>query len=125
MEPESVSPDTRSVIASKLSALRLRFLDVLESRMIECEALRDRLEAGLSEAERGGAVRAICFAAHKTVGVAATLGFADLGMLSQRVELAVTDYLDRSEPPTTIRMVISLTDDMLGEMALILAEAGR
>ena len=113
------------MIASRLSALRIRFLDVVETRMAECEALRDRLEAGLPEAERVEAVRAICFAAHKTVGVAATLGFADLGMFSQRVELAVTDFLDRSEPPTTIRMVVSLTDDMLGEMALILAEAGR
>nr|WP_269150486.1 Hpt domain-containing protein [Frigidibacter albus] len=114
------------MIANRLSALRIRFLDVLEIRMTECEALRDSLEAGtLPEADRVGAVRAICFAAHKTVGVAATLGFADLGMLSQRVELAATDYIDRSEPPTTVRMVVSLADDMLGEMALILAEAGR
>jgi len=125
LERDSVSLDTRSMIANRLSVLRIRFLDVLETRMTECEALRDSLEAGLPEAERVSAVRAICFAAHKTVGVAATLGFADLGMLSQRVELAATDYLDRSEPPTTIRMVVSLADDMLGEMALILAEAGR
>ncbi|WP_305666244.1 Hpt domain-containing protein [Frigidibacter sp.] len=114
------------MIASRLSALRIRFLDVLETRLNEVEALRDALEAGgLPQAVREDHVRAICFAAHKTVGVAATLGFADLGMLSQRVELAATDHLEHREPPTTPRMVVALTDDMLGEMALILAQAGR
>lgn len=114
------------MIASRLSALRIRFLDVLETRLSEVEVLRDRLEAaGEAEMARAECVRAICFAAHKTVGVAATLGFADLGLLSQRVELAATDHLERSEPPTTVRMVLALTDDMLGEMALILAQAGR
>jgi len=114
------------MIASRLSALRIRFLDVLEGRLAEVELLRDSLERDdRSEEARVECVRAICFAAHKTLGVAATLGFADLGVLSQRVELAATDYLDRREPPTTARMVIMLTDDMLGEMALILARAGR
>lgn len=114
------------MIANRLSALRIRFLDVLETRLTECEALRDRLDAGtLPEAERIHDIRALCFAAHKTVGVAATLGFADLGLLSQRVEMAASDHLDRREPPTTARMVVALADDMLGEMALILAEAGR
>ncbi|AMY68528.1 hypothetical protein [Frigidibacter mobilis] len=114
------------MIASRLSALRIRFLDVLEGRLTEVELLRDRLDMGdRSEESRVESVRAICFAAHKTLGVAATLGFADLGMLSQRVELAATDYLDRREPPTTARMVVALTDDMLDEMALILARAGR
>lgn len=114
------------MIADRLSALRIRFLNVLEARLTELEALRDRLEAGgQDEADRLECLRAICFDAHKTVGVAATLGFADLGLLSQRVELAVTDYIERREPPTTVRMVLALTDDMLGEMALILAQSGR
>jgi len=114
------------MIAGRLSALRIRFLNVIEARLTEVEVLRDLLDAGsLSEAERVDSVRAICFAAHKTVGVAATLGFGDLGLLSQRVELAATDHLEQREPPTTLRMVMALTDDMLGEMALILAEAGR
>ncbi|MHC0053456.1 Hpt domain-containing protein [Actibacterium sp. D379-3] len=105
---------------ANLDAIRLRFLSALSERLDDMEAIRDGLDSGPKKT----ALEAIQFGAHKTVGVAATLGFADLGDLSQRAEVMIADYLAGAPDAQSYQDILDATDDMLGEMALV-AETAR
>ncbi|MEI4471168.1 Hpt domain-containing protein [Frigidibacter sp. MR17.24] len=114
-------------VSARVAEIRGRFLDVLEGRLVELEAARSDLEEddGLDLAYRARLLDLIRFGAHKTTGIAATVGFPELGRLSQIAELA-TDGHDPASASTSDRQrLLDAVDDMLGEMALILIDNDR
>ncbi|NUB44826.1 Hpt domain-containing protein [Fertoebacter nigrum] len=77
------APGANPAYLAALEPVRRRFIETTEARILEIEALRLDVEAG-RDAE--AAARQIARIAHKISGVAATLGFAQVGALAAQVE---------------------------------------
>ena len=105
------------IIARKIAEIRPRFLLELSQRLDRLEEIRDALETApdivplLGEIELG---------AHKTVGLATTLGFPDLGNLAHDAEMVVRRIAKAGNGTRPNAQDLERIDLMLGEMALIL-----
>lgn len=104
------------IIRQKIDEVRPRFVKMLASRLNRFETIRDSLETPGPHPELLDELR---FGAHRIAGLAATLGFKDLGDLAHRAEnliLQVTEsgFRDLSKPE-----FLGAIDDLLGEMALV------
>jgi|GEM_PF-1568474 len=66
-----------------LAAARQRFINLAEVRVLAIEAIRQDLGRGTATADALAQVAAI---AHQVAGVAATLGYADLGSRAGRID---------------------------------------
>lgn len=104
------------LFAAKLAEMRPRFAATLLDRLQEMEAMRD------SDALYDRPVEAIELFrhyAHKTAGMAATMGFPELGQMCTQAEEAIKllmsspDQMEDLFDPT-----LDAVDNMLGEMAL-------
>ncbi len=104
------------VIERKIDELRPRFLLMLSSRLDRFEEIRDRLTATEDPTALLDELR---LGAHRIVGLAATLGFSDLGALAHEVEVAILPDggAVRHGPPAPD--LLDLIDDFLGEIALL------
>lgn len=102
-------------IAQKIDELRPRFLEVMAQRLDRFEEIRDQLE---TVTDPSALLEEIRFGAHRMVGLAATLGFGDLGDLAQAAELAILHRTDRVWPDAQL---LTAVDVLMGEMALLLA----
>ncbi|MEI4485945.1 Hpt domain-containing protein [Frigidibacter sp. MR17.14] len=125
---DPVQEQTRNrVVTARVAEIRGRFLDVLESRLVELEAARSDLEEddGIDHGYRRQLIEAIRFGAHKTTGIAATVGFPELGRLSQVAELAADGHDPARATVPELNRLLHAVDDMLGEMALILIDNDR
>lgn len=108
-----------SSLSSTIDSIRPRFLAETAQRLARMRALRDDLEqAGEIEA----AVTEIRFDAHKTTGIAATLGFPALGKAAQEVDAVLTPLNGRPARGPLPPRVRELVDAMMDEMARV---AGR
>jgi len=66
-----------------LAAARQRFINLAEARVLAIEAIRQDLGRGTAIA---GGLAQIAAIAHQVAGVAATLGYADLGSRAGRID---------------------------------------
>ncbi|WP_185958992.1 Hpt domain-containing protein [Thalassovita litoralis] len=101
------------LFAAKLAEMRPGFAATLARRLTRMEQVRDSDVLLSSPAQAMDLFRHY---AHKTAGMAATMGFPELGELSFAAEAAVTRYM---ENPAHLAAALDAVDDMLGEMALI------
>jgi uncharacterized protein (DUF169 family) len=104
------------LFAAKLAEMRPRFAATLVQRLTEMEDMRD---SDTLLADPAQAMELFRHYAHKTAGMAATMGFPDLGEVSFAAEAAVNRYLENPENPENLSVALDAVDDMLGEMALI------
>ena len=105
-----------AIIERKIDELRPRFLAMLSARLDRFEQIRDALATSDDPTPLLDELRV---GTHRIVGLAATLGFADLGRLAQFVELTI---LRMSESPPSDQNCADLFDALdvlLGEMALL------
>lgn len=102
-----------NLFAAKLAEMRPRFAATLAQRLEEMEDTRDSNMILIDPARAMGLFRHY---AHKTAGLAATMGFPDLGVLCFAAESAVNRYMNN---PALLPIALDAVDDMLGEMALI------
>ncbi|WP_319825418.1 Hpt domain-containing protein [Thalassovita sp.] len=93
--------------------MRPRFAATIAERLEHMEELRD---SDALANDPASAMETFRHYAHKTAGMAATMGFPDLGQLCFSAEMAVNRYL---ENPDFLDATLDAVDDMLGEMALI------
>ncbi|RID91570.1 hypothetical protein D2N39_12790 [Gemmobacter lutimaris] len=106
------------IIARKIAEIRPRFLAELSVRLDRFDVLRDQID---TVADPGPLLDELMQGAHRNSGLAATLGFHELGQLSHRAELAIRDHRATARPRPTSDL-LDLIDDLLGEMALILQD---
>lgn len=104
------------ILERKIEELRPRFLEMLSERLNHFEGIRDVLETTENSYE---SLDQIQFGAHQIAGIAATLGYADLGSLSRAVETEILLVLVSSPNPLTSPYLLDLIDSLLGEMALL------
>lgn len=104
------------MFAAKLAEMRPRFAATLVERLDHMEELRD---APTLEADPTEAMEMFRHYAHKTAGMAATMGFPELGELCFAAEIAVNRFSDGLLP---LNQTLDTVDDMLGEMALIVSD---
>ena len=102
-----------NLFAAKLAEMRPRFAATLAQRLEEMEDTRDSNMILIDPARAMGLFRHY---AHKTAGLAATMGFPDLGVLCFAAESAVNRYMNNL---ALLPIALDAVDDMLGEMALI------
>lgn len=105
------------IFQAKLAEMRPRFAATLALRLDHMEELRDSDTLLTDPAE---AVELFRHYAHKTAGMAATMGFPELGELCFAAETAVNRYMSHQIP---LPEMLDGVDDMLGEMALIVHNA--
>lgn len=89
----------------------------MAERLTRFEVIRDELDA---VKDPGPLLDEIRFGAHRMVGLAATLGFADLGALSQAVELAILARSNGGDRAWPNAELLTAIDVMMGEMTLLL-----
>lgn len=125
-EEAARSGDGPALLAVRLAELRLRFLDTIELRLAELGAWCDLLGSPEADAiDRRAGLDGIRYGAHKTLGLAATLGYEALGAAAGRVELALDSHLRGGPEAPALPDLLTLTELMLDEMARALTEAGR
>ncbi|MBA84689.1 Hpt domain-containing protein [Thalassobius sp. S69A] len=101
------------MFAAKLAEMRPRFAAALTERLDHMEALRDSPTLQSAPAD---AMEIFRHYAHKTAGMAATMGFPELGELCFAAEVALTR---QTQKQASLEEALEAVDDMLGEMALI------
>ena len=84
-----MNEDLMAVFEARKSALKVRFLAVLEERVA---SLSENLDA-FRQSSEPGALERCRFDLHKTAGVAGTFGYEDLGQVARRIttQLAEVD----------------------------------
>ncbi|MDE3081739.1 MAG: Hpt domain-containing protein [Paracoccaceae bacterium] len=105
-------------IQSALAGIRMRCVAQMAEtlpRLLELRAALD--QPGDSRAH----LDEIRFAAHKSAGVAETLGFRRLGKLAQTLDQGLSDHLGRATPGPMPLTLAFLLDEYLSEMAAIVA----
>lgn len=102
-----------NLFAAKLAEMRPRFTATLAQRLEEMEDIRD---SDIVLIDPARAMDMFRHYAHKTAGLAATMGFPDLGVLCFAAETAINRYVHN---PALLPVALDAVDDMLGEMALI------
>ena len=108
-----------SNLSSTIESIRPRFLEETAQRLGRIRAVRPALDR---PDDLNAALTEIRFGAHKTTGIAATLGFSGLGRAAQEVDAALTDYDGRDG--TVMKgplpeQVTELVDAMIEEMARV------
>ena len=105
------------LFAAKLSEMRPRFTAALAGRLEEMETVRD---SETLYQDLGNAIELFRYNAHKTAGMAATMGFHELGLLCQQAEAAINLLMSAPEQmESRVEGALNAVDDMLGEMALV------
>ncbi|WP_420569276.1 Hpt domain-containing protein [Thalassovita sp.] len=105
------------LFAAKLDEMRPRFAATLSGRLNEMEEMRD---SHVLYSNPVDAIELFRHNAHKTAGMAATMGYPDLGMLCTAVEVAIDTLLSSpAQMDELFDHMLNAVDDMLGEMALI------
>lgn len=105
-----------SSLSATIDSIRPRFVAETAQRLGRIQAVRpalDRpgnLETALTE---------IKFGAHKTTGIAATLGFSGLGRAAQEVDSVLTEYDSATAKGPMPPEVTELVDAMIEEMARV------
>jgi HPt (histidine-containing phosphotransfer) domain-containing protein len=105
------------LVAQKISEIRPRFLAALSQRLDRLEEIRDQLETVDDVWPLMVEIRS---EAHTTVGLAATLGFHDLGLLAQEVEIFIHRAEKAGETSHFPEDGLYKFDSMIGEMALLI-----
>lgn len=106
----------QAFVEKQLAMVRPRFLATLSERLDRMEGLRDILDEDRRRREPLLLIRAD---AHKTVGVAATLGYPELGRIAREAEAALDRFLADDAERECDDDLLSAIDSLLGEMALI------
>lgn len=106
------------ILSQKIAEIRPRFLAELSMRLDLFDALRDQIEAA---SDARPLLDELMYGAHRIAGLAATLGFGDLGDLSRRAEAAIRDSAATGATRASSE-VLNRIDDFLGEMALLLTQ---
>lgn len=101
-------------LTSTIDSIRPRFVAETAERLSRIRAVRGDLDRAV---EIEAAVTEIRFDAHKTTGIAATLGFASLGKAAQEVDAVLTPMNGRQTKGPLPRKVTELVDAMMDEMA--------
>lgn len=83
MRPDAQLSKSEQGLADALAPVRRRFIELAEEHILRIEALRQNILAGR---EATLAARSIGQTAHRIAGVAATLGFVDLGLIAAKVD---------------------------------------
>lgn len=106
-----------TIFANKLNEIRPKFLAQVLQRLDRFDEIRDELETSRNLDAQVAEIR---MGVHKTVGLAGSLGFDDLGQLSAQVETALIDLGENGGITGPLPAeVLALLDDLLGEMALV------
>ena len=105
------------ILAQKMAEIRPRFLDTLSRRLDRFENIRDALD---TSADIRPLLEEIRNGAHTIIGLAATLGFSDLGRLAQEVEECILGIGKAEEARHRSSEFLGRFDALLGEMALVL-----
>ena len=103
----ALTPEDDAIIA-----IRRRFVDGLEERLAELEALFDLLDTGQDFARVWAEIR---LRVHRIAGIAGSLGFVALGARAAQVDTAIGAMLELDVPgdDTTLREALdSLLDDI-------------
>lgn len=101
-------------LSSTIESIRPRFLGETAQRLGRMRELRAALDQpGALDAAMGE----IRFAAHKTTGIAATLGYAALGRVAQDLDAALVRYDGRSVRGPLPEDITVLVDAVMDEMA--------
>lgn len=109
--PQAAPPQEQ--IDRMLADLRSRFLDTVEARILEFEAIGRMVGRDLAPARALARVR---HEIHKISGVAASLGFADLGRLAAALEAQIDAQSCRMPPDALWASVWPGLDRLLDEM---------
>jgi len=102
-------------LAQTINAMRPKFVAQTAERLDRFEVLRDRLE---TEGSQTAILDELRIGAHKMSGLAAMLGWPDLGDLAGKVEVAIEKAAGGGVQPDQ-SCLIEVLDDLLGEMAYI------
>lgn len=100
-------------IEATLSDVRDRFLDRLGERCLEIETLMLAVD---QQGPKKELIEAIAMRAHKTAGIAPTLGFDELGEDALRLESRLSQGVDAEAWPACRQLVDSLLDQMEAAM---------
>lgn len=107
-------------VARQLELVRPRFLAALAERLERMEELLELLCEDRRRREPAELLRA---EAHRTVGVAATLGYRDLGRLAQEAEARLDAHVAAKPGTPCDDATITAVEELLGEMALVVEAA--
>lgn len=103
-------------LSTTIENLRPRFLEQTAERLDRFRRVRAALDRpGRIEAE----LTEIRFGAHKTTGIAATLGFATLGRAAQDLDAALTPLADKMINGPLPADLVGLVDALMEEMAQV------
>jgi chemotaxis protein histidine kinase CheA len=102
-----------------ISDMRPRFIAALAERLITMNEARATIAAAGPLPQ---SLRTIQFLAHKTSGVAATLGFEAMGKLTAHVDAGVDAFLKAPDDPTHRDALIAAIDRMIAAITVITQE---
>ncbi|WP_460275321.1 Hpt domain-containing protein [Celeribacter sp. ULVN23_4] len=117
MKDNSVSIlDIQQKLAQTMQHTRQRFVADLCVKIDEIEKLQTQIEESPNDAK---ALARLSFITHRFSGLAATVGFSELGDCAAQIELAVADF-EVSKPQTQpmtdrIEMLLDLMEDAIVE----------
>ena len=103
------------IIARTIAEIKPRFLAAVATRLDRFEVIRDQLP---THGRPAPLLEELRIGAHRTVGLAASMGYVELGELSQKVEMAIEGG---SAEIARSAVFLAALDDLLVEMALAVA----
>ncbi len=101
-----------------LHAVRIRFIESVLPRLLEFEALKQKFASDPHDMAPLSAIGAM---AHRIAGVAETLGFGDIGLLSSRIDTEIVRGVNGQKAPAVIwQTVAAPLEEMLEKLENLL-----
>ncbi len=100
---QRTEPKAKATLDAALAPIRRSFLNTIIQRVLRFEAMKQNLEAGIEMTE---SLNAVANLAHKMAGVAATLGFGEIGTLAQDVDRTVTSGILSDKGPAATWLAV-------------------
>jgi HPt (histidine-containing phosphotransfer) domain-containing protein len=102
--------DTSDAMAKTIASVRRRFVAALEDRVLQLEHLKCQLAC---TDKRSASLKALQSEAHKIAGVAATIGFKEIGQRASEAENQIDLALARNLAENDMSETLAVIDNFL------------
>jgi HPt (histidine-containing phosphotransfer) domain-containing protein len=102
--------DTSDAMAKTIASVRRRFVAALEDRVLQLEYLKCQLSCA---DKRSAFLKTLQSEAHKIAGVAATIGFKEIGQRASETENQIDLALAKNLAEIDISETVSVIDNFL------------
>lgn len=104
-------------VTSAVDALRRKFIDGLDDRLLQFEAVLADMRQGRDKRQGLREIAALC---HKIAGIAPSFGFERIGQQARQIEMAIDRHVATMAPDLLLGKVVPVLETFLDRLEALI-----